>query len=318
MEIAPGIYRRESYLGKKIMAHHLIAGDRSLLVDAGTPELARDELIPWLTEVLGDPSRLDMVLVTHGDVDHYGGLATLRAACPRAALLVPVRDRRWMEVEGSIFAERYNRYNAYGVSYSAELIRVLEEWGGSCLPVDIGLAGGEDVRLGRDLLLRVLHVPGHTPGHLMLWEPRTRVAIIGDALNGATQVDRDGAWTAPPPYTDREGYLTTIQTVRALAPNVLLTGHYPVMRGHDIDRFVDASRDFVPRTDAALDRLLGETSGPLTLAELIAQANPLLGPFAFPLDLQYALEAHLASLERARVVRQVSRDGVAAWERVSG
>jgi len=132
----------------------------------------------------------------------------------------------------AIWPERYNRYNAYGVTYSAELIRVLEEWGGSCLPVDIGLAGGEDVRLGPDLLLQVLHVPGHTPGHLMLWEPHERVAIIGDALNGATQIDRDGAWTAPPPYTDREGYL--------------------------------------------------------------------------------------ASLERARVVRQVSRDGVAAWERVAG
>jgi len=103
MEIAPGIYRRESYLGKKIMAHHLIVGDRSLLVDAGTPELARDELIPWLTEALGDPGCLDMILVTHGDGDHYGGLATLRAAWPRAALLVPVRDRRRMEVEGSVF-----------------------------------------------------------------------------------------------------------------------------------------------------------------------------------------------------------------------
>ncbi len=318
MEVAPGIHRRESYLGKKIMAHHLLVGDRSLLVDAGTPELMRDELIPWLTEVRGDPGRLDMILVTHGDVDHYGGLATLRAACPRAALLVPVRDRRWMEVEGSIFAERYNRYNAFGVRYSTELIRVLEEWGGSCLPVDIGLTGGEDVLLGPDLLLQVLHVPGHTPGHLMLWELYERVAIVGDALNGATQVDWDGAWTAPPPYTDREGYLTTIQTVRTLAPAVLLTGHYPVMRGGEVDAFVDASRDFVLRADAVLARLLGEASAPLTLAELIEQANPLLGPFGFPLDLQYALEAHLASLERARVVRQAPRDGVTAWQRLAG
>ncbi len=318
MQIIPGIHRYESHLGKKIMAHHLITYSRSLLIDAGTPELVRDDLIPWLTEVLGDPERLDMILITHGDVDHYGGLAALREACPRAVLLVPVRDRRWMEVEGSIFAERYNAYNAYGVGYTAELIRVLKEWGGSCLPVDIGLAGGEDIRLGPDLLVRVLHVPGHTPGHLMLWEPRTRVAIIGDALNGATQIDCDGAWTAPPPYIDREQYLTTVQMVRALEPVVLLTGHYPVMRGHDIDAFVDASTNFVLRTDAALDSLLDEASGPITLAELIERANPVLGPFGFALDLQYALAAHLAWMERARAVRRVARDGIAAWERVTG
>ncbi len=92
------------------------------------------------------------------------------------------------------------------------------------------------------------------------------------------------------------------------------------MRGHDIDRFIDASRSFVLRTDAALDRLRTTASGPLTLAELIERANPVLGPFDFPLDLQYALEAHLASLECAHAVRQAPRDGagvgVVAWERV--
>jgi len=65
MEFVPGIYRRESYLGKKLVAHHLVIGDRTLLVDAGTPALARAEIIPWLAEMLGDPARLDMVLVTH-------------------------------------------------------------------------------------------------------------------------------------------------------------------------------------------------------------------------------------------------------------
>lgn len=53
MEIVPGLHRHESYIGDKLMGHHLILGDRSVLVDAGTPALARDELLPWLTELLG-------------------------------------------------------------------------------------------------------------------------------------------------------------------------------------------------------------------------------------------------------------------------
>jgi hypothetical protein len=40
MEIVPGIHRLEPYLGQKLLAHHLIVGEKSLLVDAGTPDLA--------------------------------------------------------------------------------------------------------------------------------------------------------------------------------------------------------------------------------------------------------------------------------------
>jgi glyoxylase-like metal-dependent hydrolase (beta-lactamase superfamily II) len=316
MEIIPGIHRLEPYIGKKLVAHHLITGTRSLLVDAGTPALAREALIPWLTDVLGDAARLDMILITHADVDHYGGLAALREACPRAVILAPAQDRRWIEDPDVIFAERYDAYHAdHGLTYSAALTQTLHEWHGPPVPVDIGLVGGEDLRCSAQITLRVLHVPGHTPGHLMLWEPRTRVAIIGDALNGATQIDRDGAWTAPPPYTDRDLYLTSIQTLESLDPDILLTGHYPVLRGPEIAAFIAASRDFVLRTDAALDRLFREADRPLTLAQLIAQTDPLLGPFGFSLDLAFALAAHLAWLERTQRVRRLSHQGVVAWER---
>ena len=46
MELVPGIHRLEPFIGKKLVAHHLIRGDRSLLIDAGTPELAREALLP--------------------------------------------------------------------------------------------------------------------------------------------------------------------------------------------------------------------------------------------------------------------------------
>jgi glyoxylase-like metal-dependent hydrolase (beta-lactamase superfamily II) len=319
MEIVPGIHRQEAYIGKKLMAHHLIVGERSLLVDTGTPDLAREVLLPWLDEVLGDATRLDMILVTHGDVDHFGGLEVLRAAAPRALTLIPTLDRRWIEDQDAIFAERYDAYHAdHGLTYPPELTRTLRSWQGHPIPTTLGLTGGEDIRCGPRLTVQVLHVPGHTPGHLMLWEPLMRVAIIGDALNGATQIDRDGQPTAPPPYSDRDIYLTSIQTIASLTPAILLTGHYPVMRDQEVTTFIQASRDFVLRTDAVLARLLAEASEPLTLARLIELADPLLGPFGFPPDLEYALEAHLTWLERRRRVRRIRQQGIVAWELIRG
>ncbi len=317
MEIAPGIHRLEPYIDKKLVAHHLITGDRAMLVDAGTPELAHDTLLPWITEILGDPAHLAMILITHADVDHYGGLAVLQAACPKALILAPARDRRWIENPEIIFAERYDAYHAdHGLTYDSSVTQMLHAWHGPPVPVDIGLLGGEDLRCSEEVVLQVLQVPGHTPGHLMLWESQARIAIIGDAINGASQIDRDGTWTAPPPYTDRDIYLASISTIQALHPVLLLTGHYPIMRGQEVTTFIDASRNFVLRTDEMLTSLFRDQKEALTLAQLIALANPLLGPFAFPPDLEYALAAHLTWLERKQRIRRLQRNDIVAWEKL--
>lgn len=318
MEIAPGIYRLESYLGQKLLAHHLIVGDRSLLVDAGTDALTRERLLPQITHHLGASRSLDMTLITHADVDHFGGLAALRAAYPHCLVLAPAKDRAWIEDAEKIFTERYGAYaEDHHLSYTPETLATLRSYLGDSVPVDLGLTGGEEIRCGAQLTLHVLAVPGHTPGHIMLWEPQRRIAIIGDALNGATQIDRKGNWTAAPPYTDREEYLATIELVGHLRPAVLLTGHYPVMTGQEVTRFIEASREFVVRCDAAVEGILREAARPVTLAQLIDAANPRLGPFLIPPDLEYALEAHLRWAERHRGVHRVRSDNVIAWELVN-
>ncbi len=160
-------------------------------------------------------------------------------------------------------------------------------------PVDLLLRGGERIRRTGDDWLTVYHVPGHTPGHICLHNPTHRYAIIGDAIFGRSQLDTAGGWSAPPPYTSVESYRTTIQTIAALDLDLLLTCHYPVMRGEEIRRFIDASYQFVDLATRVTERLLQEASGPLTLAEAIDAADPVLGPFGFARDLQFALLAHL-------------------------
>ncbi len=67
--------------------------------------------------------------------------------------------------------------------------------------------------------------------------------------------------------------------------------------------------------DEALARLLRDATGPLTLAHLIARANPMLGPFGFPPDLAFALAAHMEWPERYSRARRIQHEGVVAWER---
>ena len=90
----------------------------------------------------------------------------------------------------------------------------------------------------------MLALPGHTPGHLGLWDPRSGAAIIIDAALADGVYDRAGNRLIPPRYYSAAGYEATIRRLRALDPALLLTAHYDVMER-------DAARD-VPRPLAGL------------------------------------------------------------------
>ena len=46
---------------------------------------------------------------------------------------------------------------------------------------DQWLEDGDSVSVG-DLDLQVLHCPGHTPGHVVFFEPKVKLAIVGDVI----------------------------------------------------------------------------------------------------------------------------------------
>lgn len=66
---------------------------------------------------------------------------------------------------------------------------------------DVGLTDGQDLAVG-GLRLECLHVPGHCPDHLVIYEPASRVLLTGDLLFvgkvGGTSNDADARaeWTS--------------------------------------------------------------------------------------------------------------------------
>ncbi|MGH2550762.1 MAG: hypothetical protein ACRDHN_15315, partial [Thermomicrobiales bacterium] len=77
-------------------------------------------------------------------------------------------------------------------------------------------------------------------------------------------------------------------------------------------------RDFIDRTTEVTRRLLAEAYGPVRLDEAIAFADPLLGPFGFARDLQFALVAHLDDEVLHGHAERVFADGIVTWQRRGG
>src|SRR3954454_20001344 len=234
MEVARGIHRVEGDLGERYVCQYLLLGEeRTLLVDTGLRDMPRTVIAPYL-----DGRRIDDVFISHADVDHCGGNRALRELSPGTRFLCGEADRPWIESNAAMLAGNYRWYEPYGFGPAAADIAFLERELGGDAPVDVGLRAGETLRLGPSWRVEVLALPGHTPGHLGLWDPRSGAAIIIDAALSDGIYNRAGERLIPPRYYSATDYEATIGRLRTHDPAVLLTAHYDVM-----DRA--AARDFL-------------------------------------------------------------------------
>jgi glyoxylase-like metal-dependent hydrolase (beta-lactamase superfamily II) len=288
MEVAPGIHRIEGDLGERYVAQYLVVGDgRTLLVDTGLRDMPRTVIAPHLG---GRP--IDDVLISHADVDHCGGNRTLRELSPATRFLCGEADRPWIESNAAMLAGNYRWYEPYGFGPSPDDVAFLERELGGDAPVDVGLRGGETLRLGPDRRLEVLALPGHTPGHLGLWDPPTGTAIVIDAVLSDGIYDRAGRRLIPPRYYDAAAYEATIRRLRALDPELLLTAHYDVMERPAAREFLDRSLDFVRAVRSAV-----RSARTTDLRAMTAEVNDTVGPFpSFTHELAASVRAHLAEL----------------------
>lgn len=179
----------------------LLHGRRPALVDSGFVGHA-EETAAWARAHVGD---IDLVVNTHWHSDHVGGNALLQARGAAIAAGAPEAEAIGRRDPGCCAAEYLDQPVA---PYT----------------VDVPLDDGEVLRLG-EADWEVVRAPGHTPGHLALWQPEERLLVVGDALS-----DYDVGWVNLA-LDGPEAPATALASLKRLAdlgPRVLLPSHGPV------------------------------------------------------------------------------------------
>jgi glyoxylase-like metal-dependent hydrolase (beta-lactamase superfamily II) len=118
-------------------------------------------------------------------------------------------------------------------------------WSGPPHPVGWKLRDGDRVAG-----FRVVHAPGHTPGHVVFFREKDRVAIAGDLLFSVGITVCRGLMQPPAFFSvDPDQNRRSIRLLTELRPSLLCFGHGPPLRQPEmLDRFVARwERGRVPR-----------------------------------------------------------------------
>jgi glyoxylase-like metal-dependent hydrolase (beta-lactamase superfamily II) len=307
-EIASSVYRLESVFGGRPLYQYLLAGDRCVLVDTGVSSTPRDVILPALARLGIPPARLELVVVTHCDFDHQGGNHAIKAACPRALLSCGRLDQALVANPQTLFARRYDAYRAdHAIGYDEMTKASILEHAGPAQPLDMTWTGGETFAVADHWEVELLHMPGHSYGHLALYDRRNRALYTGDAVHWSYYPSaEDGKPRLPPTYLYVDTYLSTIRALGLLSASLLAGAHWPLQRGDEVAAFLAESRGFVERTEDAILHELERAAAPLTLREIIERVGPQLGdwPREVDIELVFAFAGHMDRLVSAgRVAR---------------
>jgi glyoxylase-like metal-dependent hydrolase (beta-lactamase superfamily II) len=221
---------------------HVRGRDLDLLVDTGLGVASlRDAAHDLFEKALA-------AVATHTHMDHMGGMhefdarwvhaaeaeamASARNHLPLDLAAWDARTRRWLASLG---------YDIAGGLVTARPDERFDPASHTLRPATATrrLTEGDVIDLG-DRAFEVLHLPGHSPGSIGLWEARTGTLFSGDAIY-------DGPLLDGIPGADVTAYVRTMRRLRELPVEVVHGGHDP---SFGRARLVEIADDYLRRRAA--------------------------------------------------------------------
>ena len=139
---------------------------RAICIDPGDDS---DEIVRAIDK---HEFELQAIACTHAHMDHIGGVAGLKKRRPNALVIIHPADEAIYEQlpnQPAWIGIPRSQWTELGFDYEAPP-KADEHW-----------SDGQSYQVG-ELNFKVIHCPGHTPGHVVLFEPDEMKVFVGDCL----------------------------------------------------------------------------------------------------------------------------------------
>jgi len=118
-----------------------------------------DAILDAITRLGAQPEK---ILVTHAHIDHAGVVAELA-------------EKLSLPIEGP------HRDDQFWIDMLPQQAQMFGFPDSRAFTPDRWLTQGDTVSVG-DTCFEVIHCPGHTPGHVVFYQPEEKLAIVGDVI----------------------------------------------------------------------------------------------------------------------------------------
>ncbi len=196
---------------------YLLDAGELVLIDAGAGR-SFDKLVANIEKVGLDPEKLKAVLVTHAHIDHIGSLHQFQKTFG-VKIIAHELDADAIEGSSGVAAE------AYSMTY---------------IPchVDTRIKGSEDnLKFGRHEL-KIVHIPGHTPGSIAAYVDIDKKRVLfGQDIHGPYYPE----WGADPALAK-----LSLQKLIHLKADILCEGHFGIYQSaSEVKRYIQQYVDFL-------------------------------------------------------------------------
>lgn len=318
------------YPGISSAVAFIINGGEALILDSGArtgPEYPTG-VLDTICKILDSRNlRLKYLVQSHWHFDHTANTQYLReryggeVLChPKESAILknPLIASRPEYIEsfgGNVteIAEDFNLNDPVAVFIAGTMrSKATRDYNYFSIKIDRTVEDGEVLPVG-DLRIQVLHVPGHTPGSLALYNPSSSSLYIVDVMYWPTPLH-------PHPIGKADEQIASIRKLLGLEADYLFPGHELPRCGRDDVK--DYLEDMLLKYLQLEYRLLVllNRHGALTITDLHAEVFPIKDRYYYSHDGWYALtmnclQSYMHKLLGDEKVRRIkSEDGKLVWD----
>jgi glyoxylase-like metal-dependent hydrolase (beta-lactamase superfamily II) len=328
-EVFPNLFQIRVPLPRNPLGHlnsYLIkSGGKTLLIDTGLnfPQ-AFQSLCQGLSDARIKPQMLTDILLTHFHVDHVGLIPSFREVSVRARLWIHRVEAglsRFMVEDFENYTrnmENFLKVNGAPPSIAMNLRsfhpafftpKAYEELAVNAFPLD----DGQEIFIG-DYCFQVLWTPGHSPGHICLYEPNLKALISGDHVLPTITPHVSQFLEGTDPLAD---YLKSLEKVGNFDVKIVLPAHETAFTNL-LERVKQLKSHHEQRLKEVVGGLGGGRATPYMLASKVRwnvnyKSWEDFPPFQKYLALGEAL-SHLTFLEKRGVVKKIDEGGKVFYE----